>query len=152
MFRCAHYRLALTATVAVLAGCSTGGGPQVVPSGSLARQNVVQSEVHVQPFAFTVPVAARSAGSATADPDQGTSWMEASAKSGQLLYISDYTASNVTVYRYPAGALVGTLTGFDAPQGECVDSSGNVWITNSGTSQLFEYAHGGTSPIATLVR
>ena len=30
------------------------------------------------------------------------------------------------------------------------DKSANVWIVNDGASQLVEYAHGGTSPIATL--
>lgn len=44
----------------------------------------------------------------------------------------------------------GTLTGFDNPQGECVDGAGNVFVTNSFKGQILEYAHGGTTPIATL--
>jgi hypothetical protein len=32
----------------------------------------------------------------------------------------------------------------------CVDKAGHVFITNSGAAQILEYAHGGTTPIATL--
>jgi hypothetical protein len=39
--------------------------------------------------------------------------------------------------------LVGTLTGFTNPQGDCVDKSNNVWIVDTEASQLIEYAHGG---------
>ena len=42
------------------------------------------------------------------------------------------------------------LTGFDNRQGECVDGAGNVFVTNSFKGQILEYAHGGTTPIATL--
>ena len=45
---------------------------------------------------------------------------------------------------------MGTLTGFDEPQGECTDASGDVWIANTKATEMLEYAHGGTSPIATL--
>ena len=50
----------------------------------------------------------------------------------------------------PDGALVGTLTGFNNPSGICSDVNGNVWITNSNAATIIEYAHGGTTPIATL--
>jgi hypothetical protein len=58
------------------------------------------------------------------------------------------------VYTYPQGKLVGRLAGLGAPEGECVDKEGNVFIVNSYVdtydSAVYEYAHGGTSPIATL--
>ena len=37
------------------------------------------------------------------------------------LYISDAGTNDVVVYRYPSGTEAGVLTGFDEPQGECVD-------------------------------
>jgi hypothetical protein len=82
--------------------------------------------------------------------DHSKSWMDPAAKAGTLLYISDAGTNDVLVYSYPKLALVGTLTGFNQPQGECVDKSGNVWIANTSSSQLLEYAHGGTTAIATL--
>jgi DNA-binding beta-propeller fold protein YncE len=72
------------------------------------------------------------------------------ARSSDLLYVSDTETSDVYVFSYPKGALVQTLTGFVDPAGECVDKSGDVFIANTGGSNVLEYAHGGTSAIATL--
>ncbi|MFY9738688.1 MAG: hypothetical protein WAK11_06500, partial [Candidatus Cybelea sp.] len=62
----------------------------------------------------------------------------------------------IYVFTYPQGELVGLLTpGFFKAYGECVDTSGNIfvvsWPSASPTSStIYEYAHGGTSPIAVL--
>jgi NHL repeat len=69
--------------------------------------------------------------------------------SGELAYAVD-PSGNVDVYSYPGFVLQQTLTGFSGPQAECVDSSGNVWVADTGNSRLVEYAHGGSQPIATL--
>ncbi len=85
--------------------------------------------------------------------ESGKSWMKPEAKNSDLLYVGSPSADDVYVYSYPGGTLVGTITGFDDPLGICSDANGNVRITNTGTSDyayLVEYAHGGTSPIATL--
>jgi hypothetical protein len=79
-------------------------------------------------------------------PDRGKSWMLPEAKSEDLLYASNL--QNVTVYSYPAGKHVGTLKGFYRPYGECVDSTGDVFIANQDT--LVEYKHGGKKPVQTL--
>ncbi len=77
--------------------------------------------------------------------------MSAAAKtSPELLYVSDLGTFDVDVYRFPSLARAGKLTGFDEPQGECTDAEGNVWIANTRVSQMLAFAHGGTSPIATL--
>jgi hypothetical protein len=67
-----------------------------------------------------------------------------------LLYVSDTETSDVYVFSYPRGKLVQTLTGFADPAGECVDRGGDVFITNTGGSNILEYAHGGSTPISTL--
>lgn len=83
--------------------------------------------------------------------DRAASWMSAGAKSArQLLYVSDLGRWDVYVYAFPSLKEVGKLTGFDEPQGECSDASGNVWIANAGTEELLEFAHGGTNVIASL--
>jgi hypothetical protein len=80
------------------------------------------------------------------------SWMRPEAKaSSSLLYVSN--ASNVTVYQYNNGqdiTLVGTLTGFNSPQGLCTDRRGDVWVSDYGSRTMYEFAHGGTTPIATI--
>ena len=80
----------------------------------------------------------------------GPSWMQPGKKAGALLYVSDSLASTVSVYTYPGKELVGTLTGLNSPQGECVDKVGNIYITDTGKEQILEYARGGTTPIATI--
>lgn len=73
------------------------------------------------------------------------------ARGENLVYVSDsWTTGNVYVFSYPMGKRVGTLTGFYFPTGECVDKHGNVWILNLSPAVIVEYAHGGTTPIATL--
>jgi hypothetical protein len=115
--------LSVTAAVAVLAGCSAGS--QLAPLNTASGPSTVHS-------------------------DRNKSWMEPGAKKGALLYGANFSTNDVDVYTYPQGKLTGTLTGFNEPSGECADATGNVFIANTGTSQILEYAHGGSTPIATL--
>jgi hypothetical protein len=78
------------------------------------------------------------------------SWMAPNAKKQDLLYVSDYGDGVVYVYTWPKGQIVGTLSGFRRATGECVDKAGHVWITSYVSAEIVEYAHGGTTPIATL--
>ena len=86
------------------------------------------------------------------------SWMLPEAKHEDLLYVAaspDEQHGIVCVYSYPQGRLVGTLTGFAVPRGECADSAGNVFIVtyaneSMSSSTIYQYAHGGTNTIATL--
>ena len=81
--------------------------------------------------------------------------MDPMAASGQRLYVSNNALGTVNAYTYPEGRLVGTLTGFISPFGECTDAAGDVFIvaysdSSKKSSTIYEYAHGGTAPIATL--
>ena len=80
---------------------------------------------------------------------RGRSWMLPEAKNSDLLYIST-SAGTVDVYDYNSRIQVGSLTGFENPGGECVDKTGDIWITNSDASNVLEYAHGGTTPMQTI--
>ncbi|HEX4014091.1 MAG TPA: hypothetical protein VHX17_09420 [Candidatus Cybelea sp.] len=85
-----------------------------------------------------------------ARPDARPSWIAAAAKKHSIIYISDEATNNVYLFTYPQGKLVGTLTGFSGPGGLCTDRHGDVFVPNVFTSTIVEYAHGGTTPIATL--
>lgn len=84
------------------------------------------------------------------------SWMERNASNQDLLYIAaGLVNGTVYVYTYPEGHFVGTLTGFSETFGECTDSAGHVFVVaysnaSMNSSTIYEYAHGGTSPIAML--
>jgi hypothetical protein len=119
---------------AILVGCgsSSSQAGRVVPGSSLE-------------FNF---------GATAVHENRQESWMLPEAKKQQsLLYISNQGSGSVTVYTYLNGGgliLVGTLTGFSRPTGMCTDNAGDVWIPDYGTGALYEYAHGGTTPISTI--
>lgn len=115
--------LAIGLAAAFLSGCGAQSG-STLPQGASA------------------PAAAHKA--------LGKSWMLPEASGEDLLYASDNTGNQVYVFSYPDAKLVGTLTGFYSPVGECVDKAGNIWVVNQVPSEVIEYAHGGTTPIATL--
>lgn len=119
---CAHrLRLIACTTIAILAGC----GRQLAPGGP-AMQNAPQSV-------------------------DAKSWMSPDATEiKKLLYVSGQYSNDVNVYDYGKGRLVGKLSGFDTPYGQCVDAKGDVWITNYSGSTVVEYAHGGVTPLKTL--
>lgn len=77
-------------------------------------------------------------------------WLPASVNSEDLLYVANQ--SNVTVYSYPQGKFIQTLRGdFSSPEGACSDTSGYVWIVNSGANELIEFSHGGQFPERVLI-
>ncbi len=69
----------------------------------------------------------------------------------RLLYVSLPCYDAVVVFAYPRGTVDQVLRGFSLPQGECVDSTGDIFIASTNAASIVEYAHGGTKPIATLV-
>jgi hypothetical protein len=76
------------------------------------------------------------------------SWMEPDAGNQQLLYVAGDTT--VYVFSYPKLDLVGTLTGLQQPDGECVDAAGDVFVTEFGGQDIREYTHGSSTPKAIL--
>jgi len=71
-----------------------------------------------------------------------------SASNKALLYISE-AANEIDIVSYPKGKPVASISGVYEPEGMCSDAQGNVFVT-SAAGEILEYAHGGTTPIATL--
>jgi hypothetical protein len=82
---------------------------------------------------------------------RGKSWIEPDAGKQWLIYASDASNGTIDIYNYrvKAGKLYGQITGLDTPYGQCVDKAGDVYVADSTTSEIYEYAHGGITPIAT---
>jgi hypothetical protein len=75
----------------------------------------------------------------------------ASDSSGDLLYVAEPDQDFAYLYSYPKGRLVRRITsGISGALGMCTDAAGNVYITNTLTSAVVEYAHGAASPLATF--
>ncbi|MGC1336055.1 MAG: hypothetical protein WA812_11845 [Candidatus Cybelea sp.] len=70
-----------------------------------------------------------------------------SGSSGALIYATG-GCGGICVVSYPAGKLVDSISVSGELGGDCADSAGNVFVTNN--TEVLEYSHGGTSPIATL--
>jgi hypothetical protein len=78
----------------------------------------------------------------------GKSWMLPAARGADLMYVVG-GCNGTCVVSYPKGKLVGTLNEPQSgPPGICADGRGNVFLSDD--NAVLEYAHGGTSPIATL--
>lgn len=79
------------------------------------------------------------------------SWMKPTGAAQKLLYVTDSGSATVKVYTYPDLSYTGELAGFVLPLFDCADKSGDVWVSDYGSSgTLYEYAHGGTTPINEL--
>jgi len=76
------------------------------------------------------------------------SWIKPGSTSGDLLYVggdSQSAGPTTFILTYPEGQLVGGIGMVSG--GMCSDNSGNVYMTSR--NAVIEYAHGGTTPIAT---
>jgi len=84
----------------------------------------------------------------------GPSWMLPEAKSETLLYVSDLYNNVVYAYSYPKLKPVGELTtDMLSPDGLCTDKKGDLFVVNNtpNDNDIVEFAHGGTTPLQTLV-
>ena len=81
--------------------------------------------------------------------DRGMPGAELTSQNGALLYVTNYS-STVTIYSYPRGKKVGVIGGLVSALGVCTDPAQNVYITDVGDSTIYEYRHGGTTPVKVL--
>jgi hypothetical protein len=85
-----------------------------------------------------------------AQRDHGHSWMLPEARGDNLLYVSDGVSGNVFIFSYPQAKEVGEITGFNVPEGACVDNAQNVFIVVQDSGIIYKFRHGGTKPIASI--
>jgi hypothetical protein len=115
-----RYAFGICIAVATLASCS-GAQTAPVPSAGMSKSS------------FVVP------------GHRDGSWMAKGLRQRDLLYVA--SNGRVDVYRYWQRKHVGVLMDFSAPGGECADSAGNVYIVDLQLQKIYEYAHGGKTPI-----
>jgi hypothetical protein len=91
-------------------------------------------------------ILALAGGPAKPAPAETGGWMLPAAKSEDLVYIA--TGDNVYVLSYPAGKLSGAL---NVPGDNiCSDKQGDVFVPQTATDRILEYAHGASMPTQTL--
>jgi hypothetical protein len=67
-----------------------------------------------------------------------------------LLYTSSIATNLVSIFAYPKGKAVGSLSGFEEPLGLCTNAAGDVFVVDGKAQNIVKFAHGGSSPIDTL--
>jgi hypothetical protein len=78
------------------------------------------------------------------------SWMHPLSAKSSLAYVAD-AYGFVDVFNQKTGTLEGQIaTTYGQLAGIYVDKHHNVWVPSIGTSSIYEFARGGTTPIATL--
>ncbi len=152
------HRVSTRARKALVPGAVGRANPETVSSSSIGNKMKSRSLCYALSIGVAMlggcggsqpPTAMPQTSAGATHAGSGESWMLPEAKSKDLLYVSKLT--RVLVYAYPtAKKVVGNLTGFDDASGLCSDRSGDVWVTDFQKSQVSEYAHGGTEPIAVL--
>jgi hypothetical protein len=116
------YVLRISAAAVLLAGCG-GASQSFAPAGPPSR---------------------------LAHPGGIAALMRPEASKKGLVYVSTLFG-DLEVYTWPALAPVGTISGLDVPYTLCTDATGDVWVPDFGAHIIYEYAHGGSAPIHSLI-
>lgn len=142
------YALGVLAAAALLVGCTSNGGSQSAgltpssgtnPATSPLGAETLTRQAH-QPSDTYIGVRWMGA----VRPDRQKSWISPDAqRAPRLLFMSDTATDTVDAFTMPDMQFKGKLTGFNQPQGECSDTQGNVYITNTQANQVLEYSRTG---------
>jgi hypothetical protein len=123
-----RYTLAAIVIVAVLAGC--GGSESSIGARDRIQQTSAMA-IHTE---------------------RGRSWMRPRDSTGDLLYAFS-RSGNIYILTYPGGDPIAEIHISNSTIfGICSNSDGDVFVVAEGatTTTIYEYAHGGTDPIATF--
>ena len=148
--RWATYAVGVLASAALIAGCSSNGSGSLTQPPAASAPNAMSPSGHggggIMPMHRGLKDTFIGAGPmGNVHTDHRKSWVSPAAVGAPRLYFaSDSGTNDVYIFLMPSMKLVGTLTGFTEPQGECADNKGNIFITNTGTSQIYQYSRTGT--------
>jgi hypothetical protein len=132
----------------LFAGCSGVVTPSV-PAGAASQSIAARPASGVA--TRVGPSLAEQRGLATAPPGTGPGFTSAAVDSvgGAAIYLTDDAANTITVFSN-AFKVTAQLTGLGNPSGIARDSSGDIYVANSGAQNIVEYTRGLKSVKATL--
>jgi hypothetical protein len=118
----------LAATAILVSACSSGTQP---PQASAAAPDRMATSIARRPT--------------PSHPDHRASWIsrELTRANSPVLFVSDPGTADVYIYNMSTLKVIGTVTGFDQPQGECSDNKGNVWVTDANAQTIYQLSHTG---------
>lgn len=139
------YALGVAAAVVLFAGCSGSGSSYNAAAPGLPgmTQSVIANHVPtILPGAFLK-------GFHPSAPVGGKSFVNPNV-TGALVYSCGYYANECVWSKPGSNVMGGALTGLSNPQGVTVDKLGNVYIANTGGSNILVYPKGSTTLSKTL--
>jgi hypothetical protein len=143
------YALSGSAVLAILAGCSGGGGSSLptsssqsaIPSSTLRS---AQSVVRVNQSTSLSRLGTR-----LGIPDLSPGFADVDAAATGAVAVSDAEADTVVVFN-TKGKVVATITGFSEPQGLDSDTSGNLYVADTVNSEIKIYKDDYKTLLSTL--
>src|SRR5437588_282377 len=140
------YALGVAAAVALFAGCSgTGSSLNSIAQtpGGAGTQSVVRNHVP------TIIAGKFLNGFHPSAPSQQKSWVSPDI-TGALVYICGFYASACDFAKHGSHREAGFISGLSYPQGVGVDRLNNVYVANTGASDVPVFAKGALTPTKTL--
>ena len=127
----------MCALAATLAGCAQTASPATPSLGSDATAPRPLTRAHSGSTSTAI-------GPVTVQRDASPTWLSPEiTKKQKVLFVSDDGTDDVYLFKVGTLKHLGTITGFNEPQGLCSDNKGNVWVTNTDDQNILEYSHEG---------
>jgi hypothetical protein len=130
---------------ALLAACSSGGTQSASPGSGLGinssvshiqaplfsdRHNIYMGRGWVRPYFH---------------PDHRKTWISPDVQNApRLLFAGDASTGDVDIFTMPDMGQKGSISGFSDPEGECSDSNGNIYVTDTGAEAVYKFTRDGT--------
>ena len=128
------YALSVGTAVAVFAGCSgaqqSRGAFDLGDAASMRTGGLAAGHLIATHDSSAQPAVSQRHKEAWISPDI--------RRIKSLLFVSDPGANAIDIFALPTLRLKGQVTGFDFPEGECSDQSGNIWVTDEFVQQIIE--------------
>lgn len=146
VFSLARYAFGIAAGVALLAGCSANGSTPSLGGSSASGVAPMANHGKVDFATFQKLTAMTNAMHKGVPPVQHAlthSWMKKPPHGATgTLWATDVEYGTVDAISYPSGTLIGQVSGFSFPQGDCSDNNGNVYVGDAGTGYGYEISGG----------
>ena len=137
------YAVGVLALTVLLAGCGGGGSPSSLGATGLGPATGLAPASATQSLRSRVSIAA--APLMEVHPNHRKTWVAPDVGGvPRLLFESDAGYNEVNIYAMPKLTLKGQVTGFNEPQGECADKSGNIWVANTLSAEVVQLSRKGS--------
>jgi hypothetical protein len=139
-FRLPPCAVGVLGAAAIFASCSGGAPQSSIGATGLGTTGLTRALMMHRGRGLSAAVQ-----SMNPQPDHDRSWVSPDVKPlHRVLFESDFVRGTVSLYKMPELRIEGVITGFDGPQGECADASGNIWVAVTRAAQIVKLSRAGS--------